>query len=80
MEGPCKKVVQDDGQVELTTDEIEVTSHFKVSKGLGYDIVMGMELLTAFEIIQDNEYLIWMTLAGVEHPYYTSKHDIKFKQ
>ena len=81
MEGPCKELVQDDGQVELklTIDEIEGTSQFKVSKGLGYDIVMGIDLLTAFGMIQDNENLIWMTPKGVEHPCYTLKHEIPYK-
>ena len=54
-------------------------SQFEVSKGLGYNIVMGMDLLTAFGIIQDNRNLLWMTSAGVEHPYYTSKHETPYK-
>ncbi|KAL7288325.1 hypothetical protein TKK_0017659 [Trichogramma kaykai] len=72
LEGPLGEIVKADGKVKLTLnmDGIELEHNFKVSKGLNYDIIMGIDLQIKFGLILNNRELTWTSWADITHPYY----------
>ncbi|CAB0027822.1 unnamed protein product [Trichogramma brassicae] len=49
---------------------MKIEHNFKVSKGLNYDIIMGIDLQIKFGLILNNRELTWTSMADITHPYY----------
>ncbi|KAL7306164.1 hypothetical protein TKK_0001610 [Trichogramma kaykai] len=72
IEAALGHIEKDSGKVKLKLhiDGTEVKWNFKISMGLGYDILMGIDLQIKLGITLDNKNLMWYIDENTKHPFY----------
>ena len=72
MQMPNGDIIRDDGAITLTLDldGQQVTSKFKVSKSLDYDIIMGIDVMNHCKITCDHDRQTWSTPSGIQHSFF----------